>query len=104
MKKFCGRRPLFAFSATAMLACVIPLITLGQVPGGNIAGTVRGDSGSAIPGVQLSIKDVATGQVRTALTDTSGSYSLPALPVGKYELTVSASGFVTQVLTGITVS
>ena len=43
-------------------------------------------------------------QVRTALIDTSGSYSLPALPVGNYELTVSAPGFVTQVWAGITVA
>jgi len=57
-----------------------------------------------MPGVQISIKDVTTGQVRTALTDTSGSYGLPALPVGNYELTISAPGFVTQVLTGITIS
>ena len=50
------------------------------------------------------MKDVTTGQVRTALTDTSGSYSLPALPVGNYELTVFAPGFVTQVWAGITVA
>ena len=88
----------------AVLMWVIPPVTLAQVPEGNITGTVRGDTGSAIPGVQISIKDVTTGQVRTARTDSSGSYSLPALPVGNYELTVFASGFVTQVLTGITVA
>ena len=50
------------------------------------------------------MKDVTTGQVLTALTDASGAYSLPALPVGNYELTVSAPGFVTQVWAGITVA
>src|SRR6202051_3609315 len=84
--------------------CVLPPVTLAQVSGGSITGTVRGDSGSAIPGVQVSVKDVTTGQVRTVQTNTSGSYSLPALPVGNYELTVSAPGFVTQVLTGISVA
>src|SRR6202795_571552 len=88
----------------AVLMCVLPPVTLAQVTGGSITGTVRGDSGSAIPGVQVSIKDVTTGQLRTIQTDTSGSYSLPALPVGNYELTVSAPGFVTQVLRGITVA
>jgi hypothetical protein len=47
---------------------------------------------------------VATGQVRTEITDTSGTYSLPALPAGNYEMTVSAPGFLTQVLTGIPVT
>ena len=88
----------------AVLMCALPLVTFAQIAGGSITGTARGDSGSAIPGVQISIKDVTTGQVRTVLTDTSGSYSLPALPAGKYEMTVSALGFVTQVWTGITVA
>jgi len=88
----------------AVLLCAVPPVTLAQVSGGNITGTARGDTGSAIPGMQVSIKDVTTGQVRTAFTDTSGSYSVPALPVGNYELTISAPGFVTQVLTGITIS
>ena len=95
--------PLFRFLLAVSL-CVMPPAALAQVTGGSITGTVRGDSGSAIPGVQISIKDVTTGQVRTIQTDTSGSYSLPALPVGNYELTVSAPGFVTQVLRGITVA
>src|SRR3981189_1871992 len=88
----------------AVLMCVVPRLTPAQAPGGSITGTVRGDTGSVIPGVQISIKDVSTGQLRTTLTDSSGSYNLPALPVGNYELMVSASGFVTQVLSGITVA
>src|SRR6202521_1808842 len=87
-----------------VLMCAVPPVVLAQIAGGSITGTARGDSGSAMPGVQISIKDVTTGQVRTVLTDTSGSYSVSALPVGNYELTVSAPGFVTQVLTGITIS
>src|SRR6202171_1321293 len=82
----------------------VPPVALSQVAGGSITGTARGDPGSAMPGVQISIKDVTTGQVRTVVTDTSGSYSLPALPAGKSEMTVSVPGFVTQVWTGITVA
>jgi Carboxypeptidase regulatory-like domain/TonB-dependent Receptor Plug Domain len=88
----------------AVFMCAAPTVTQAQFAGGNITGTARGDSGFPMPGVQVSMKDVTTGQVRTALTDTSGSYSLPALPVGNYELTVSAPGFVTQVWAGITVA
>ncbi len=88
----------------AVLMCAVPPVALAQVAGGSISGTARVDSSSAMPGVQISIKDVTTGQVRTVVTDTSGSYNLPALPAGKYEMTVSALGFVTQVWTGITVT
>jgi len=81
-----------------------PAVAQVQVAGGAITGTVRGDSGSAMPGVRISIKDVITGQVRTALTEASGSYGFPALPVGQYEMKVSAPGFITQLWTGITVT
>src|ERR1700730_14557934 len=91
-------------SLVAVLICVLPPASLAQVTGGSVTGTARGDSGSPIPGVQISIRDVTGGQVRTVQTDTLGSYSVPALPVGNYELTASAPGFVTQVLTGITVA
>src|SRR5258706_7924597 len=91
-------------SLYAVFMCAVPAVTCAQVAGGSITGTARGDSGSAMPGVRISIKDVTTGQVRTVLTDTSGSYSLPALPVGKYEMTVSALAFVSQLWTGITVT
>jgi hypothetical protein len=91
-------------SLYALFMCAVPGVIQAQEAGGIITGTARGDSGSPMPGVRISVKDVTTGQVRTALTDTSGSYSLPALPAGKYEMTVSAPGFVTQLWTGITVT
>src|ERR1700726_399712 len=88
----------------ALFMCAPTAVTQAQVAGGGITGSVRGDSGSAMQGVRISIKDVITGQVRTVLTDTSGSYSLPALPAGKYEMKVSAPAFVTQLWTDITVT
>jgi hypothetical protein len=84
--------------------CVGSTVSYAQIAGGSVTGTARGESGSAMPGVRISIKDVITGQVRTELTNKSGIYTLPALPIGKYEITVSAAGFVTQLWTGITVS
>jgi hypothetical protein len=91
-------------SLFAVLTCQPPAVAQVQVTGGAITGSVRGDSGSAMPGVRISIKDVITGQVRTALTQASGSYGFPALPVGQYEMKVSAPGFITQLWTGITVT
>jgi hypothetical protein len=44
----------------------LPAIARGQVAGGSIVGAVRGESGAAVPGVQFTLKDVTTGEVRTA--------------------------------------
>jgi hypothetical protein len=85
---------LFAFSLPAN----------GQVAGGAIAGTVTGDSGAPLPGVTVSVRDVSTELVRTATTNTAGLYNIPDLSPGNFEMTVSASGFTTQVWTGITVT
>jgi hypothetical protein len=57
-----------------------------------------------MPGVQISLRDVATGVVRTATTGTDGLYSMPDLPSGNYEVTAAAQGFVTQVWTGLTIA
>jgi len=86
------------------LALVVPGIVRAQVAGGSVTGTARGESSAAVPGVQLTIKEVTTGEVRTVTTDIEGLYRIPALPPGTYEMTVSAPGFVTQAWTGISVA
>src|SRR2546429_8691300 len=47
---------------------------------------------------KLTLEDLATSRVRTAVAESSGSYSFVALPVGTYRLTVAKSGFQSQVL------
>jgi hypothetical protein len=81
-----------------------PLLVKAQVAGGSITGTVRGESGAAMPGVQVSIADVGSIATRTVTTDSDGFYNVPALPPGGYEMTVSAPGFVTQLVTTINVA
>jgi hypothetical protein len=87
-----------------ILALVVPGMVRAQVAGGSVTGTARGESGAAVPGVQLTIKDVTTGEVRTVTTDIDGLYRIPALLPGGYEMTISAPGFVTQAWTGIAVA
>jgi len=75
-----------------------------QVAGGSITGTVAGETGSVMPEVRISVKDLSTGLTRNATTNTAGLYSVPDLAPGSFEMTVSASGFTTQLWTSITVS
>ena len=57
-----------------------------------------------MPDVRISVKEVSTGLARTATTNTAGLYNVPDLTPGNFEMTVSASGFTTQLWTAITVT
>src|ERR1700685_3600604 len=75
-----------------------------QVAGGSVSGTVSGESGAAMPDVHISVKDVSTGLARTATTNTAGLYNVPNLSPGSFEMSVSASGFTTQLWASISVT
>ncbi len=98
--------------ATARVAAILGLLLAlamagtihAQVAGGSITGTVRGESGAAMPGVRVSITDATSSAARAVTTDTDGFYNAPDLPPGIYEMTVSAPGFVTQLMTSIGVA
>jgi len=93
----------FAITTLALLL-FFGLPVNAQVAGGSVTGRVTGESGAAMPDVRISVKDVNTGLARTATTNTAGLYSVLDLAPGSFEMTVSASGFTTQLWTSITVT
>src|SRR5712692_822891 len=72
-----------------------------QVPGGPISGTLTDASQVAIPNAQVTLSNLATGVVSVVKSDATGFYTFPDLVPGTYEMTIEASGFVTQVRTNI---
>jgi hypothetical protein len=93
------------FTVVLLICLVIfSLPANGQVAGGAITGTVSGESGSVMPGANISVKEVTTGLSRSVTTNTAGLYNVPDLSPGTFEMTVSATGFQTQVWTSITVT
>jgi hypothetical protein len=60
---------------------------------GKIAGTIMDQTNGAIPGATVVAVNVTTGVKQSARTDEQGSYSFPVLPVGQYEIDVTADGF-----------
>ncbi|MBI2816075.1 MAG: TonB-dependent receptor [Acidobacteria bacterium] len=68
----------------------------------SITGTVKDASGAVVPEATVTIKNLESGLTRTAETDDRGSYSVPALPVGQYEVVAEKAGFKRQVRRGIT--
>jgi len=54
-----------------------------------------------LPGVTVTATQTATGLVRSAVTDDTGTYLLSNLPTGPYRLEVSLQGFRSYVQTGL---
>lgn len=62
---------------------------------GSIQGTVKDPSGNVVPNADITAHEESTGIAHETHSDASGYYTLPALPVGRYELDVRAPGFET---------
>jgi hypothetical protein len=73
----------------------------GQVVGAYITGTVKDASGAGLPEAVVTIKNLETGAERKLVTDDSGRYSAPSIPVGPYQVLADKVGFSSQVRTGI---
>jgi hypothetical protein len=67
----------------------------------SIRGIVSDASGAPVVQVTVKAKNLETGAVRTTNTDDAGRYLALALPVGKYEVRISKSGFQDAVQSGI---
>jgi hypothetical protein len=60
---------------------------------GSIVGIVTDTSGAVVPNVEVHITDQDTGFSRTFLTNETGNYVAPALPVGRYTIAIGGKGF-----------
>jgi hypothetical protein len=58
-----------------------------------ISGSVKDSTGAVLPGVEITVTQTATGINRNAITDETGSYIIPSLPVGPYRLEAGLPGF-----------
>src|SRR5688572_11074461 len=87
-----------------------PALVLALILGGttawaqataNVSGTARDQSGAVLPGVTITATQTETGVVRTTVTNETGSYALPNLPLGPYRIEATLQGFRTFAQTGV---
>src|SRR4029077_20484069 len=71
------------------------------VANAQIHGVISDPTGAIIGGVQIKATQTETRQVRTTVSTGDGSYVLPNLPVGPYNLEVIAQAFNTYLQSGI---
>jgi hypothetical protein len=79
--------------ATLVLLTVLPFSPLWAVSGGSISGTVKDPSGASVPDAILVLANTALKTEFRTVTNSQGFYTFPALPVGRYNLRVEATGF-----------
>ena len=53
-----------------------------QVAQAELRGAVVDESGAVLPGATMTATHVDTGTVRTTVTTATGTYAMPALPIG----------------------
>jgi len=79
--------------AVISLLLMIPLAVAGQVTTATIVGTVTDPGGSIVPGAEVTARSLDTGLTRTVTSSDAGTYRLEFLPVGKYSVEVTYTGF-----------
>jgi hypothetical protein len=86
------------------LAVCSPVNAGAQAVSGTILGTVTDSSGSVVPGAKVTIVNEGTGLTRTIVADTSGEFTAPSLPTGRYTVIAELTGFKTLTLSNIELS
>jgi outer membrane receptor protein involved in Fe transport len=82
-----------------LLVLVSALPALAQQA--TVQGVVMDSSGASIPAAKITVRNVSTGVVSSAETNTEGFYSIPFLVPGPYEVAATASGFSPQTQTNL---
>jgi hypothetical protein len=99
-------------SAKVVLSCLAFLFLVmgysvrtasAQVLYGSIVGTLTDETGAVVPKATVTVTNTSTGLSRDVNTDDAGYYSIPNLPEGTYDLSVSATGFRPYTQKGINV-
>jgi len=85
----------------ACLLLFIPLALHAQEITGNISGSITDQTGSVIPGANVTVTNTGTGVARSTQSTSTGVFFVNNLPVGNYRLTVESTGFKKSETTGI---
>ena len=80
-------------AALAVLAVLLFLPGAAAAQTAELRGSVNDASGSALPGVTVTITNSATGVERVVVTDQQGAFRAPALQPGPYTVESTLTGF-----------
>src|SRR5712691_8505494 len=76
-----------------VLIALSPLELPAQVTTADVTGTVTDASGAVVEGVKVTAENLATRAARSAVSDSTGNFLIPLLPIGRYSLRAEKTGF-----------
>ena len=89
------------FVLVAMLPLLLSGVAFAQLSTAQLDGRVSDESAGVLPGATVTVTQTDTGLTRTVVTNADGTYVIPALPTGPYEVMAELPGFTTYVQTGL---
>src|SRR5262245_9472155 len=90
------RTPLYLVGLIGGIAISLVAQTFGE-----LSGTVLDRSQGAVATARVRVLSLSTGQNRTTETSESGTYRVPLLPPGAYEVTAEKEGFKKSTIRGV---
>ncbi|HXE12745.1 MAG TPA: carboxypeptidase regulatory-like domain-containing protein [Bryobacteraceae bacterium] len=88
--------PVRRFAGLAGCSFLFAISAIAQTTNGSINGTVLDPSGSAVNNAKIEVTGQETGVRRSATSSANGTYIIPQLPPGHYDIQVTAPGFATE--------
>src|SRR5579864_78178 len=79
----------------ALLMCLCGTLLTAQTETGQLTGTVFDPAGAVLPKATITVTDPVTKAVRTTTSSGAGTYFIPSLLPGTYEVSATAQGFQT---------
>ena len=89
----------------ALFACILPAPLLAQATLGSaaVSGSVRDESGAAVPGAKVTLVETGRSLARETTTNETGSYLFPTVSAGIYSIEVAKAAFETYRLSDVRV-
>src|ERR1700720_3896197 len=83
------------YRLAAALLCVLCLVGVlsAQTGNGTITGVVTDPTGAVVANAPIEVKNTDTGVVFRAVSTDTGNFTIPQVPLGKYELSATVQGF-----------
>jgi len=91
----------FFVAVVVALGCVGSAFAQGGVANAQLNGTVTDQSGGAVAGAMITLRNTTTNLSYSATSNDRGFYAIANLPPGNYELNASFTGFANFKQTGI---